>query len=50
MFIHAVIFVQVFDGVHVFVAVCVLHNRRVRRESGDRSLLHGDSGGCMVRY
>lgn len=41
---------QVPDGVHVFVAVCFLHHRRIRGESWHRPILYGDRSRRMVRY
>lgn len=38
------------DGIHVPVAVRVLHNRGVRGEGGPRALLHGDRRRSLVRH
>lgn len=40
---------QIPDGVHVFISVGVLYDRRVRGESRHRPLLHGDCSGHLVR-
>lgn len=46
----AVIRSQVSDGVHVPVAVGVLHDRGVRGEGRHRAVLHGDCRRHLVCY
>lgn len=44
------IILQVPDGVHVFVAVSVFYNRRIRSKGWDSTFLYGDCCSGVVRH